>query len=48
MLGYSDKALQVEDKYGRPVILFRDQWTLNRAIDKNKGVEYLEIHPSVS
>jgi peptide chain release factor 3 len=46
MLGYIDSAVVVEDQYHRPVILFKDQWTLNRAIEKNKGIEFLDIPPS--
>lgn len=47
MLGYADTALLVEDAYGRPVILFKDQWTLNKAIEKNKNIQYLDIPPAL-
>lgn len=46
MLGYSDGAAIVEDQYHRTVILFKDQWTLNRAIEKNKEIEFLDIPTS--
>ena len=48
LLGYLDSAAAVEDQYHRPVILFKDQWTLNRAIEKNKGIQFLEIPPVFS
>ena len=44
MLGYSDAAF-VEDQYNRPVILFKDQWTLKRLQDMNKDVRFLDIAP---
>lgn len=47
MLGFTDSATIVEDQYQRPVILFKDQWALNRAMDKNKGIEFLDIPPSI-
>ncbi len=46
MLGYTDSAALVEDQYQRPVILFKDQWTLNRIVEKNKGIDFLDIPPS--
>lgn len=48
MLGYTDSAMIVEDRYQRPVILFNDQWTLKRITEKNKDVKFLEIPPSVT
>ena len=47
MLGYTDSATLVEDPYGRPVILFRDSWSLNRMMEKLKGVDFLDIPPAV-
>ncbi len=46
MLGYTDSACLVEDQYGRSVVLFKDQWMLGRAIEKNKEVTFLDIPPS--
>ncbi|MCX7614637.1 MAG: peptide chain release factor 3, partial [Clostridiales bacterium] len=48
ILGYLESANLVEDQFNRPVILFKDKWTLNRIADKNKDMEFLDIPPSVS
>lgn len=45
MLGFSDSAKAVEDSLGRPVILYSNEWTLSRAQEKNKDIEFLEIPP---
>ena len=45
MLGYMDSAILVEDKYQRPVILFKDKWVLKRTQDNNKGIEFLDMPP---
>jgi peptide chain release factor 3 len=47
MLGFADSAKAVEDRLGRPVILYNNEWTLNRAQEKNKDVEFLEIPPII-
>ncbi len=47
MLGFSDNAKIVEDRHQRPVILYKDEWTLRRAEEKNKDVEFLDIPPTV-
>jgi peptide chain release factor 3 len=47
IIGHTDNALLVEDKYKRPVILFRDQWLMNRIMEKNKGIKLLDIPPSI-
>jgi peptide subunit release factor RF-3 len=47
MMGYIDSAYLVEDERKRPVILYRDQWTLKNAIEKNKDVKFLEMPPAV-
>ncbi|MDD4699706.1 MAG: peptide chain release factor 3 [Oscillospiraceae bacterium] len=43
--GYSDSIAMVEDKYERPVLLCRDQWTLNRIQEKNKDAKFFDIAP---
>lgn len=47
ILGHTDNALFVEDKYKRPVILFKDLWFLTRIMEKNKGIKFLDIPPSI-
>lgn len=47
MLGYSDNALLLEDAYGRPVVLFRDQWSQARMQEKNKELVLADIAPPV-
>ncbi len=47
MIGFLDNAKLVEDRYGRPVILYRDEWTLRRVEENNKEALFLEIPPSV-
>ncbi|MHB1154653.1 MAG: peptide chain release factor 3 [Eubacteriales bacterium] len=44
---YSESIIMVEDVYERPVLLFKDRWALNRAQEKNKDVEFLDIAPPV-
>ncbi|HAN21100.1 MAG: peptide chain release factor 3 [Clostridiales bacterium GWF2_36_10] len=46
--GYSGSTITVEDEYQRPVMLFRDQWILNKVIEKNSGVKFLDIAPPVN
>jgi peptide chain release factor 3 len=46
ILGFSDSAKVVEDRLQRPVILYKDEWTLRRAEENNKDVEFLDIPPS--
>ena len=41
-VGYQD-AVILEDQYQRPVILFKNQWTLNWISDKNKDMRFVEI-----
>lgn len=48
ILGYTDSARLVEDQYKRPVVLFRDQWSLKIAMEKNKGVQFLDIAPPMN
>ncbi|WHH61574.1 peptide chain release factor 3 [Petroclostridium sp. X23] len=48
MLGYTDSAILIEDQHHRPVVLFRDEWSLNRITDKNKEVKFVDIPPSIS
>ncbi len=45
-IGYYDAVL-VEDQYNRPVILANNEWTLRYILEKNKGVEFLDIAPVV-
>ncbi len=47
MLGFLDNAKVVEDQHKRPVILYKDEWTLRRAEENNKDAVFLEIPPSV-
>jgi peptide chain release factor 3 len=44
VLAYTDTLL-LEDQYERPVILFRDQWTLNRIQEKVKDISFFDIAP---
>jgi peptide chain release factor 3 len=44
---YSESIIMVEDVYKRPVLLFKDKWALNRAVEKNKDVKFLDIAPPV-
>jgi peptide chain release factor 3 len=48
MLGYIDSVTLVEDKYQRPVILFRDEWSINKIQEKLKDIKLLEIAPNVA
>ncbi|MFO7636627.1 MAG: EF-Tu/IF-2/RF-3 family GTPase, partial [Clostridia bacterium] len=45
LLGFGNTTLLVEDKLKRPVILFLDQWTLNRTMEKNKEVAFFDVAP---
>ena len=45
-LGFTGDALVVEDQYKRQVVLFTNQWFLNRTVDNNKDVQFLEIPPA--
>ncbi len=47
-LSYTDRALIVEDVFGRQVVLFYDQWAVNRIADKQKNVRFVEIPPPVA
>ena len=40
---YSGSISIVEDQYQRPVMLFKDPWTLNKAVESNKDVAFLDI-----
>jgi peptide chain release factor 3 len=44
MLAYTDTLL-LEDQYQRPVVLFKNEWSLSRMEDKNKEVKFLDIAP---
>jgi peptide chain release factor 3 len=44
MLAYTDTLL-LEDQYQRPVVLFKNEWSLSRMEEKNKGVKFLDIAP---
>ncbi|HOJ77121.1 MAG TPA: peptide chain release factor 3 [Bacillota bacterium] len=46
LVGYSGSIDLVEDQYNRPVLLFKDQWSLNRAIDNNKGAKLYDVAPT--
>lgn len=47
MLGFSANAKVVEDQHKRPVILYKDEWTLRRAEENNKDAVFLDIPPTV-
>ena len=47
MLGFADSAKAVEDRLGRPVILYNNEWTLNKAQEKNKDTDIHEIQPII-
>ncbi len=44
MLAYTDTLL-LEDQYGRPVVLFPNEWSLSRMEEKNKDVKFIDIAP---
>ena len=46
LLSYND-ALLLEDQYGRPVILFKNQWGLKRIQELNKETKFLDIAPTI-
>lgn len=49
-LSFTDRAMLVEDIYGRQVVLFSDKWAVNRISEKLKqvaGVDFVEIPPPV-
>lgn len=45
MLGIADNAMVVEDQLIRPVILYKNEWTLQRAQDNCKDTVFLHIPP---
>jgi peptide chain release factor 3 len=45
-LSYTDRAAIVEDHHQRPVVLFKDQWAVQRIADKHKEVQFVDIPPS--
>jgi peptide chain release factor 3 len=45
-LGFTGDALVVEDQFGRQVVLFTNQWFLNRTVDNNKDAHFFEIPPT--
>jgi peptide chain release factor 3 len=47
MLGISDNAMVVEDHLQRPVILYKNEWTLRRAEETCKDTAFLDIPPAV-
>ena len=47
LLGFFNSAKAVEDKLGRPVILYKDEWTLSRAQENNKDIDFFEFPPIV-
>jgi peptide chain release factor 3 len=47
MLGSSDRVKVVEDHLKRPVVLFKDEWTMRRAEENNKDAVFFDIPPSV-
>ena len=47
MLGISDNARVVEDHLQRPVILYKNEWTLRRAEETCKDAQFLDIPPAV-
>jgi len=47
-LSYTDRAILMEDYYSRQVVLFSDQWSVQRIADKHSQVRFVEIPPSVS
>lgn len=47
LLGYTESAILVEDQYQRPVVLFNDEWIMNRIMDNNKEVRFDDIPESI-
>jgi peptide chain release factor 3 len=45
MLGFNE-ALILEDQYRRPVLLVKNDWTLNRIRERNKDIVFYDIAPS--
>jgi peptide chain release factor 3 len=45
MLGIADNAMVVEDHLERPVILYKNEWTLRRAEENCKDTQFLDIPP---
>ena len=43
---YAGSTEVVEDRYNRPVLLFKDYWSLNRTMEANGEVEFVDIPPS--
>jgi len=46
LLSYNE-ALLLEDQYERPVILFKNQWGLNRIQELNKNTKFFDIAPLI-
>jgi peptide chain release factor 3 len=46
MLGYNE-AVVLEDQYQRTVVLARNEWTINRLLQVNKDISFLDIAPPV-
>ncbi len=46
MLGYNDGEL-LEDQYERPVILFKNQWSLRTLQEKFPSINFLDIAPTI-
>ncbi|NLI52772.1 MAG: peptide chain release factor 3 [Clostridiales bacterium] len=44
MLAYTDTLL-LEDQFQRPVVLFKNEWSLSRMEEKHKDVQFLDIAP---
>ena len=42
---YSSEIMRVTDSLGRQVILFNSRWALQRAEEKNKSIQFLDIAP---
>lgn len=42
---YSSETVRVTDSMGRPVVLFDNRWAMQRAMEKNPDVEFLDIAP---
>ncbi|HHY81940.1 MAG TPA: peptide chain release factor 3 [Clostridiales bacterium] len=47
-LSYTGRAVLMEDYYSRQVVLFSDQWTVQRIADKHDNVRFVDIPPSIS
>ncbi len=47
LLGHTDVAILVEDQYQRPVVLFKNEWMMNRIIESNKDTQFIDIVSSM-